>query len=498
MAGRTKEPIPSARQPIIDELCRLLLRAQRPGATAADSLQAAVDCYALLVGRLTGDMDHAMHQPSSTVQPSGNPLGAAGEPTGTRALEDYRELAMPHYRGRQGDEPHGARKDAPARQSTSSQVPGDPARMGGEGQGSLSGGPDEGAGATATTAAPHDGAAPETAAGTQQPEEFSRAPGRFHYPEWDELAQDYRPAWCTVREQRLPQADEQTVEGAPSFTDQMRARYYGQLLHLRRVFERLRPDRFRKLKRQEQGEEIDLDAVIEAVVDRRAGQSPSDKLYQRRDRRERDVAVALLVDVSGSTGKLLQGGTFLPTKEAADRSEARTPTHSVIQIEKESLFLLAEAVSAVGDALAIYAYSGDGREQVDFFVVKEFDEPYGRRVGERIGAMRALAQNRDGAAIRHAATKLMRQEASTRLLIVLSDSRPFDHHYEGAYALADTRRALLEAHRRQIRTFGITIDQRADDYLAGLFAPNRYTIIDDVRWLPERLPWIYQRVTTAA
>ena len=168
----------------------------------------------------------------------------------------------------------------------------------------------------------------------------------------------------------------------------------------------------------------------------------------------------------------------------------------MIQVEKESLFLLAEAVGAVGDALAIYAYSGDGREQVDVFVVKEFDEPYGHRIGGQIGAMTALVQNRDGAAIRHAASKLMRRPAKTRLLILLSDSRPFDRDYEGAHALADTRRALLEAHRRQIQTFCITIDRQADDYLASLFAPSRYTIIDDVRWLPARLPAIYRRVTT--
>ena len=281
--------------------------------------------------------------------------------------------------------------------------------------------------------------------------------------------------------QGLPQIES---PAAALFGEEMRTRYHGQLLMLRRIFERLRPDRFRKLKRQEQGEEIDLEAAIAAAVDRRAGQAPSAKLYEQRDRRERSVAVALLVDVSGSTGKLLGAGP--------DPSAGRT----IIRVEQESLFLLAEAVGAVGDALAIYAYSGEGREQVDFFVIKDFDEPYSRRIGERIGAMRALAQNRDGAAIRHAAAKLLRRDAATRLLLLLSDSRPFDRGYEGAYALADTRQALLEAHQHRIRTFCITIDHRADDYLAGLFAPGRYTIIDDVRRLPERLPSIYRRVTT--
>ena len=284
MAGRTKEPTPSGLQPLIDELCGLLLRAQRPGATAADSLRAACDCYVLLVRRLTGEMDRAAHRPSSTVQPSADPVGVAGEPLGIRALEDYRELPTPHYRGRQGDAPRGSSADARGPRAISTMGQTDPLAT-----------PDDGT----------DTALPEAAAvtGTAAPAQA----GLFHYPEWDEAAQGYRPAWCTVREQRLPQAGE-PPGASSSFAEQMRSRYYGQLLMLRRTFERLRPDRFRKLKRQEQGEEIDLEAAVEAMVDRRAGRSPSPKLYQQRDRRERDVAVALLVDISGSTGKHLQGG----------------------------------------------------------------------------------------------------------------------------------------------------------------------------------------------
>ncbi|MEW6323844.1 MAG: VWA domain-containing protein, partial [Nitrospirota bacterium] len=282
---------------------------------------------------------------------------------------------------------------------------------------------------------------------------------------------------------RAPPRPRPPAPPAAAFVERMQAQYYGQRLLLRRIFERMRPDRFRRLRRQEQGEEIDLEAAIEAVVDRKAGRSPSQKLYIQRDRRERDVAVALLVDVSGSTGKMLSVG-----EPAVGRA--------IVQIEQESLLLLAEAVQAVGDALAIYAYSGNGREQVDLYRIKEFDEPYTPRIGQRIASMRAMAQNRDGAAVRHATAKLLRREAKTRLLVLLSDSRPFDRDYEGAYALGDTRQALEEARRRRVRTFCITVDRQADRYVAGLFAPGQYAVIDDVRHLPVRLSRIYQRITT--
>ena len=139
---------------------------------------------------------------------------------------------------------------------------------------------------------------------------------------------------------------------------------------------------------------------------------------------------------------------------------------------------------------------GDSRQHVDLYRVKGFDERYAQHVGERIGVLKTLVQNRDGAAIRHATRRLSDQPAKSRLLILLSDGKPYDRDYERNHAMADTRMALLEAKRSGVQTFCITIDRQAEDYLQSLYAPGRYTIIDDVQWLPERLPRIYQRVTS--
>jgi nitric oxide reductase NorD protein len=491
MAGRTKNPIPPGLEPLLYELGGLLQQVQREGATAADALRVACECCRLLIRRCTGGMDQGPAPTPASVEPGANPLGQAGAPITLGEPGGYRSLAEPQYRGRQG----GQRGPSAAVPLSKGQPP--PASTTPSPQDQLSRHQPEPApvGEGATMAA--GGSDPEPlhaeasgSAGAVTPDERTRAgaqAGRFAYPEWDASIQDYRPDWSTVHEQVMESSLESGGSGrsAAAFADQILADYRGQLSLLRKMFERLRPDRFKKLKRREAGEEIDLDAAIEAAIDRRVGRTPSDKLYVQRDRRERDVAVALLVDVSGSTGRVL-----------LDRPPVESSGRSIIQIEKESVLLLTEAVSAVGDALAVYAYSGDGRDRVDFYLVKDFDEPYDRRIGERIGAMTALVQNRDGTAIRHATRKLLERDAKTRLLLWLSDGRPFDRDYEGAHALADTRQALVEARRARVRTFCITVDQRGEDYQAALFAPGHYAVIDDVRQLPERLPRIYQRITT--
>jgi hypothetical protein len=500
MAGRTNAPIPSALEPLLIELGGLLQRVQQPEATAADSLRAACDCCLLLTRRLTGGMERFDPPAPTSAQASANPLGQAGATIGQGEPGDYRALTDPQYRGRQGAQ-RGPSAAVPLGRSAAQQQPPSVSISINRTAPHQPDQPSGGDSAQTTAGESLPDASPTTGlpalAGMGTADRMTRMDGGiglFAYPEWDESIQDYRQSWCTVREQAMA-APTMPARGADSgavFVERTRAAYRGQLLLLRNMFERLRPDRFKKLRRQEAGEEIDLDAAIEAVIDRRVGRTPSSKLYMQRDRRDRDVAVALLVDVSGSTGKLLGSGSRVQGSGSGEPSASR----SIIQVEKESVFLLAEAVQAVGDALAVYAYSGNGRDRVDFYLVKEFDEPYGPRIGERISAMTALVQNRDGTAIRHATRKLLRQEAKTRLLLWLSDGRPFDRDYEGVHALADTRRAIVEAQRARVRTFCITVDRRGEEYQAAVLAPNQYTVIDDVRQLPERLPRIYQRVTT--
>jgi len=294
----------------------------------------------------------------------------------------------------------------------------------------------------------------------------------FLYDEWDGQIQDYRTRWCRVVEQTAP-------EGTEEFIGLVRSRYGGVVSLIRRYFEGIRPPGLRRMRRQADGEEVDIEAAVEALVERKAHVSASEFVYIRRDRRDRDVAAAFLVDLSGSTGQQIGPGG------------AR-----IIDVEKEGLVLLCEALEAIGDQYAVYGYSGQSRHDVQILVLKDFDERYGPSVWRRIDAVRPLVQNRDGAAIRHALRRLSERAAKVKLLVMLSDGRPLDDAYQEEYALEDTKAALREAKAVGVHPFCITVDREARGYLERMYGDVCYLIIDRVESLPERLPRIYKALTT--
>jgi hypothetical protein len=304
----------------------------------------------------------------------------------------------------------------------------------------------------------------------RRPEELTQGGLAYRYPEWDWTLQDYRAGWCRLVERPAP-------DGSPEFAEQTLSSYHSTVRLLRRYFESLRPPRLRRASGQMDGEELDMDAAVRRVVDLRAGVDPSDRIYVRREKRERNVAVAFLVDVSGSTSRQIGQGL------------------RVIDVERQGLVLLCEALGAIGDQYGIFAYSGQGKEQVDFLVIKDFDDPIGGRTAHRLGGLAPLQQNRDGAAIRHATMKLLAREARTRLLVLISDSRPLDDRYKDDYSLEDTKMALREAGMKGVDAFCITIDREADLYVRRMYGDVRFLVIDQVERLPERLPRIYHRLT---
>ena len=306
--------------------------------------------------------------------------------------------------------------------------------------------------------------------GSQPQDEHAGAVRAVRYHEWDAAIQDYRTNWSRVFER-------DAVEGASEFVEETLAAQRGPVRLLRRYFESLRPPGFRRVPGQIDGEELDMDALVGRLADLKAGIEPSERIYVRREKREREVAAAFLVDLSGSTSRQVDEG------------------RRIIDIEKQGLVLLCEALTAIGDQFAVYGYSGQGRHQVDFVVIKGFDEPVTGRAGAKLGGILPLQQNRDGAAIRHASSKLLARQAKTRLLVVISDGRPLDDGYKDEYALEDTRMALREARASGIEPVCITIDKQADPYLRRMYGDVRYVVIDRVEGLPEKLPRIYHRLT---
>jgi len=290
--------------------------------------------------------------------------------------------------------------------------------------------------------------------------------GATLYPEWDHGRQHYRKNWCVMREKDVtPVFDD--------FVPQTLDKYSGLIKHLRRTFEAMR-DEDRLYKRQAEGDEVDIDALVEAIADARDGSEMTDRLLMRMHRTERNVAVMFMVDMSGSTKGWINDA------------------------ERESLILMCETLETLGDRYAIYGFSGITRKRCELFRIKQFDEPYNDAVQARISGIRPQDYTRMGFAIRHLSSLLNGVEARTKLLITLSDGKPDDYFdgYRSAYGIEDTRQALIEAKRQGIHPFCITIDKEGQEYLPHMYGAVNYVVIDEVRKLPLKVADIYRRLTT--
>lgn len=303
----------------------------------------------------------------------------------------------------------------------------------------------------------------------------------FAYDEWDRELSDYRVGWSRVIEKRVKQGDR-------TFVELTRSRYRGVISSIRHQFQLMKPENLTRINRELDGEDYDLNALVDFVIDRRADGKQTENIYTKRLRKQRDVAVSLLLDQSSSTARTITRNPLQPYTH---------PGRRIIEIEKEGLVLMSEALEAVGDAYSIYGFTSEGRRNVKFYVVKDFGEKYSDEIERRIGGITFQNNTRLGAAIRHAAHKLLRQESRTKLLIILTDGRPYDHDYGDArYARDDVREALTEAKSLGIIPFCITIDRESEAELKELYGNVGYTIIDDVLSLPERIPNIYRRLTS--
>ncbi len=301
-------------------------------------------------------------------------------------------------------------------------------------------------------------------------EELQENVRTFFYKEWDQNFSDYKLDWCLVR-QRQAKSDPN------EFVDELCTRLHGIVTLLRRQFMKLKPERFRKYRAQPSGDALDIDALVQAHVDLRTGSHLSENVYIRRDKRVRDVAVLFLLDLSGSTEEKVNG-------------------RRVIDVQKEAMALMAEALDALGDPYAVYGFSSEGRFRVDLFTVKDFNDPYDEKVRYRLGNLEPLGLTRMGAVIRHGIYKLEAVPATIKLLVILTDGRPYDLEYGTLdYAVADTGKAIREARRARIHPFIITSDQKGAEYLGRISSGTQSIVLPKIESLPGLLPALYKRLT---
>jgi len=283
----------------------------------------------------------------------------------------------------------------------------------------------------------------------------------LRYPEWDYRIQAYRQPGTTLHV--LP-----NLPGSQQWVDATLQTHRALLNQIRRRFEMLSAQRITRRK-QLDGDDIDLQAYIDSYTDFRAGGTLSEALYQSRRTAERDLAVTLLIDISGSTDSWV----------SANRR--------IIDVEREALLLVSIALDGMGEPWSVQAFSGEGPDAVIVRQIKAFEEGFSNDVALRISSLEPEHYTRAGAAIRHASSDLLRQPASHRLLLVLSDGKPNDKDiYEGQYGVEDMRQAVTEATLQGVSTFCLTIDRHASAYLPRIFGAHQYALLPR----PELLPMV--------
>jgi len=303
----------------------------------------------------------------------------------------------------------------------------------------------------------------------------------FHYGEWDYHVQLSRPDWATVIERRQGKGDPDVMDGILETHKPIASR-------IRHLIDALQPQGIVRRRGYEEGEELDLDAAVRAMTDIRRGVMPDPRINIRIVRHVRDLSIVLLLDLSESTndkvGDLKEG------------DEGYEDQPSILDLTRESAGLLAWAIDSIGDNFAVHGFASDGRHDVQYFRFKDFERPYDDEAKARMAGMKGGLSTRMGAALRHAGWHLSQQRAQKRLVLLVTDGEPADiDERDPQYLRHDARKAVEELATQGIHTYCLTLDPDADRYVARIFGENRYSIVDDVQRLPERLPSVFAALT---
>ncbi|MFW5911073.1 MAG: nitric oxide reductase activation protein NorD [Thiohalospira sp.] len=295
----------------------------------------------------------------------------------------------------------------------------------------------------------------------------------FHYPEWDYQVQLHRPDWVSVIERRQGKGDPEDIE-------QILTDYKPVASRIKHIIDALQPQGVIRQRHQEDGDQIDINAAVDAMVDLRMGHSPDPRVNVRLIRKTRDLAVVVLLDMSESTNETLAG---------SDRT--------VLDLTREAASLLSWAIDGIGDPFAVHGFASDGRHDVQYYRYKDFGEGFNDKVKSRLAGMQGGLSTRMGGALRHAANHLKQQPQQKKLVLMVTDGEPSDIDIrDPQYLRQDTKKAVEELGSEGIMTYCLTLDPEADDYVSRIFGPNRYTIIDHVQKLPEKLPALFASLTS--
>lgn len=299
--------------------------------------------------------------------------------------------------------------------------------------------------------------------------------GRYSYPEWDRKLERLRPDWCTVIE-KLP-----AWQGLAAMHEQASApgseRFTPLALHRSRHL-----DRTHRLRRQWEGDDVDLNAAIEVLVDRRLRLRPDPRLFMRPGNGPRPTSLLVLLDLSASA------------------NDSGPHEISLLDIEKRAALLLAASNTQDDiDRLAIHGFSSNTRAEVYYYRLLDFGQQLDAASRATIGAVQGRYSTRMGAALRHASSYLRGETADQRAILLVTDGEPSDIDvHDPKYLIEDARQAVAQARKAGVRTACLSVDGSADVYLRRIFGWRNHAIADDVHTLPKRLKHMSARLRTAS
>ncbi len=294
----------------------------------------------------------------------------------------------------------------------------------------------------------------------------------FHYPEWDYQIQLERPAWATVQEKRAKSGELDRINA-------IAAQYKREIHRMKFLLDAMQPQGVQRIRKLEDGDEIDINAAIQGLTDIRLGNQPDPRYMMRSVRKTRDFSILVLLDLSESTNDKVHGKDY-----------------SVLDLTRQACVLLSDAIAKVGDPFALHGFCSDGRHGVEYYRFKDFDQHWDDGPKARLAGMTGQLSTRMGAAIRHAGHHLTRQRSAKKLLIVITDGEPADVDVrDPQYLRFDAKKAVEDVAKQGVVTYCMSLDPRADHYVSRIFGQKNYMVVDHVERLPEKLPLLYAGLT---
>ena len=294
----------------------------------------------------------------------------------------------------------------------------------------------------------------------------------FHYQEWDYQIQLHRPDWATVYERRQPR-------GNPEDIHDILTEYRPVAHRIKQIIDLLTPEGVQRVRNMEDGDEIDLNAAVDAMISIRMGEQPNPRITMRNILKSRDLSVIVLMDLSESTNESMVG---------SDKT--------VLQLTREAATLVSTAIDGIGDPFALHGFASDGRHDVQYYRFKDFSQHYDDEAKSRLAGMKGGLSTRMGAALRHAGNHLLKQQEKRKLILLVTDGEPADiDETDPQHLRHDTKKAVEELYSTGVLTYCLTLDPNADTYVKRIFGENNYTIVDNVDRLPEKLPTLFASLT---